>query len=196
MMKKNDKDVKPLVSIIIPVFNVEAYIRKSVQSVIDQTYTNLEIILIDDGSTDDSGRICEEIAKNQERIIVYHQKNQGVSSARNHGIKISTGRWLMFVDPDDWLEKDAVEKLVIAGNDSNADIVLGSYCWDINGINKRASVKTDGVHIYDVKKYRTEFIAACMVAPSTNTLPKENFNVSNTNTIKNFSGKKRPDYYG
>ena len=100
------------ISVIIPVYKVEQYIRQCLDSVIGQTYQNLEIILVDDGSPDGCGMICDEYAKKDSRVIVVHQENQGVSVARNVGIEMATGEWIMFVDPDDWLELECCEKVI------------------------------------------------------------------------------------
>ncbi len=101
----------PLISIIIPVYNVEPYLKDCLDSVINQTYKNLEIILVNDGSTDNSKTICEEYKKKDSRIILINQKNSGLSSARNAGIKQSTGEYISFIDSDDYVEKDYVEYL-------------------------------------------------------------------------------------
>ncbi len=100
-----------LISIIVPVYNVEKYIRKCIDSILNQTYINLEIILIDDGSLDNSGKICDEYAKNDKRIIVIHKKNGGLSEARNTGLDIAKGKYVCFIDSDDYVEKDYVEFL-------------------------------------------------------------------------------------
>lgn len=115
------------VSVIIPVYNVEPYIKKSVDSVLTQTYKNLEIILVDDGSTDDSGKICDEYAKQDDRIQVIHQKNGGLSAARNAGLKIMTGDLIGFLDSDDWIDSDFFEILVQKQVETNADIVIIGY---------------------------------------------------------------------
>ncbi len=99
------------ISIIIPVYNTEKYLRKCLDSIINQTFIELEIILINDGSTDLSGVICEEYSRIDERIIVLHQENGGVSSARNRGLSIANGKYIGFVDPDDWVEPDMYERL-------------------------------------------------------------------------------------
>ena len=92
------------VSIIVPVYNVEKYLPKCIESILNQTYTNLEVILIDDGSTDSSGKICDEYARRDGRIKVIHKENGGNSSARNAGLDCCTGDFLAFVDSDDIIE--------------------------------------------------------------------------------------------
>ena len=100
--------MKEKVSVIVPVYNVEDYIEKCVQSLIKQSYKNIEIILVDDGSPDCSATIIDELAKMDQRISVIHQKNKGVSSARNAGLECSSGDYIMFVDGDDWVDSDYV----------------------------------------------------------------------------------------
>ena len=102
---------EPLISVVVPIYNVEEYLDKCVESIINQTYKNLEIILVDDGSPDNSPMMCDEWSKKDKRIKVIHKKNGGVSSARNIGIDKSKGEWITFVDADDWLEKTYVEDM-------------------------------------------------------------------------------------
>ena len=109
-MKKLE-DVNSLISIIVPVYNVQEYLPKCLDSIINQTYKNLEIILVDDGSTDNSGRICDEYAKRDKRIKFIRQKNSGQANARNKGIKESKGKYIAFVDSDDWIDEDFIETL-------------------------------------------------------------------------------------
>lgn len=97
---------EPKISIIIPVYNAEKYLSKCLNSILNQTYTNYEVILIDDGSSDTSGSICDEYAKREVRFKIIHQPNAGVSAARNNGIEHAQGEWITFVDPDDWLDND------------------------------------------------------------------------------------------
>ncbi|MBO5136215.1 MAG: glycosyltransferase [Clostridia bacterium] len=115
--------MEPLVSIIVPVYNVEKYINTCIKSIIGQTYKNLEIILVDDGTPDNSGEICEEYAKKDNRVTVIHKTNGGLSSARNAGLDIATGAYIMFVDSDDCLVDNAVEILVRDSLKYDADIV-------------------------------------------------------------------------
>ena len=137
------------ISIIIPVYKVEPYLRECLDSVINQTYNNLEIILIDDGSPDNCGAICDEYAKMDSRIIVIHKENAGVSAARNDGLKMMTGDWFTFVDSDDWIEPDYCEKFIQFISEYQADIVfLGGVFWK-NGSNNtevRRSVKSEFVY--------------------------------------------------
>lgn len=115
------------VTIIVPIYNVEKYLRKSIESTINQTYENIEVILIDDGSTDNSGIICEEYQKLDSRVKVIHKENGGLSSARNVGLDNCTGRFIMFLDSDDFLELDAVEKMCKEIQTKEADYVIGNY---------------------------------------------------------------------
>lgn len=106
------------VSIIIPVYNVAEYLPRCIESVLNQDGISLEVLLINDGSTDISGEICDEYAKKDDRIKVFHQENRGVSAARNKGIEESKGDWITFVDADDWIEKNSLERIlnIIKGN--------------------------------------------------------------------------------
>ncbi len=100
-----------LISVIVPIYNVDNYLEKCIDSIINQSYKNLEIILIDDGSTDDCGIICDKYKKNDERIIVIHKKNEGLSSARNKGLDIAKGNLISFIDGDDYIEHNMLATL-------------------------------------------------------------------------------------
>ena len=115
------------VSIIVPIYNDEKYLSQCIESLICQTYTNIEIILINDGSTDNSSTICEMFAQNDNRIRTIHQQNKGLSGARNAGIEVSSGDFIMFVDSDDWIESNTCEEAVKYSEAFNADIVFWSY---------------------------------------------------------------------
>ncbi len=119
-------NVEPLVSIIIPVYKVEKYIRRCIESVQNQTYTNLEIILVDDGSPDNCGAICDEYAAKDTRIKVIHKENGGVSSARNAGLKRAQGDYIGWVDSDDSIEPDYIDKLIYSAVKSKAEIVVAN----------------------------------------------------------------------
>ncbi|MDA3042877.1 MULTISPECIES: glycosyltransferase family 2 protein [unclassified Campylobacter] len=137
----------PLISVIIPIYNVEQYLDECLNSVINQNYKNLEIILVDDGSTDKSGEICDEFAAQDSRIKVLHQKNGGVSVARNNALNIVSGEFIAFVDSDDTIEKNHISNMVNLLND-NTDIV----CVPMNG--KMAEFKFNGE--YALKYILTE----------------------------------------
>lgn len=122
------------ISVIIPVYNVEKYLEKCIQSVINQTIKNLEIILVDDGSTDLSGKICDEYSKKDKRIKVIHKENGGLSDARNAGLNIESGEYIVFVDSDDYIEYNMIENLYKCIKKYNADIVCcGKYLEDEDG---------------------------------------------------------------
>lgn len=115
------------VSIIVPIYNVEKYLSKCIESILSQTYKNIEIILVDDGSPDNSPQICDEYAKKDDRIIVIHKANGGVSSARNAGIDIATGKYIGFVDPDDYIENNMYELMMNKIEEYQANIVICGY---------------------------------------------------------------------
>lgn len=116
-----------LISVIVPVYNVELYLEQCLNSIINQTYKNLEIILVNDGSTDNSGVICDLYANIDNRIIVIHKDNGGVSSARNAGLNVAKGNFIGFVDPDDWIADDMYEKLYLNIQNFNANISVCKF---------------------------------------------------------------------
>ena len=114
-----------MVSIVVPVYNAEKYLEDCLISLVDQTYENIEIILVDDGSVDDSGRICDSWAEKDDRIIVIHKKNGGLSDARNAGIDASRGEYLSFIDSDDfWDDASALEHIHINLTETDADVLV------------------------------------------------------------------------
>lgn len=123
----NDNNNKALISVIIPIYNVEQYLPKCIESVLLQTYSNLEIILVDDGSPDACPQICDEYAKIDSRIKVVHKQNGGLSDARDAGLDIATGSYISFVDSDDWVEKDMIAIMYKAIQDFNVQIAICSY---------------------------------------------------------------------
>lgn len=126
---------EPNVSIIVPIYKVEPYLRKCLDSIVSQTHQNLEIILVDDGSPDNCGKICDEYAAADQRIKVIHKPNGGVSSARNAGLDaVTDGEWIMWVDPDDWIEPDMVEYLLKKAEEYGVEIAeCGFYMEYANG---------------------------------------------------------------
>lgn len=131
-----------LISIIIPVYNAEEFIEKCLDSIKNQTYKNIEVIIINDGSTDNSENICREYCKNNENFRLISKKNGGVSSARNIGLSEAKGDYIGFVDPDDWIEKDMFENLYKLIKDYNADISICGYIKESkNGILNKQNKK-------------------------------------------------------
>ena len=112
-----------MISIIVPVYNVQDYLHSAMESLIRQTYKNFEVILVNDGSTDNSGELCNWYAENHENVYVFHKKNGGLSDARNFGVEKATSDWIVFLDPDDYFEVDALELLVKIQERYNADLI-------------------------------------------------------------------------
>ena len=117
-----------LVSIIVPIYNVDEYLRQCIESLVNQTYKNIEIILVDDGSTDNSGRICDEYLNTDKRIHVIHKENGGSSSARRAGISSASGEYIMLVDGDDWIDQCTVEQCV-RSLDKNRTVELVMFTY-------------------------------------------------------------------
>lgn len=115
------------ISVIVPVYKVEEYLPRCLDSIINQTYKNLEIILIDDGSPDNSGKICDEYAKKNKKIKVIHKENGGASSARNAGLDIMSGDYVTFVDSDDYIRENMIERMLLLSKINNADVVQISF---------------------------------------------------------------------
>ena len=136
-----------LISIIVPIYKVEKYLKKCVESILAQSYSNLDIILVDDGSPDKCGKIIEEFRKEDKRIRTLHQNNGGLSDARNNGIKIANGKYVICIDSDDWIEKDMIEVLYNNIIKTNSDI---SICEFIE--------EDDEGNILSNKKYNNEII--------------------------------------
>ena len=122
------------ISVIVPVYNVETYLERCVESILQQTYAHFELILINDGSTDSSGMICENLASRHENIKVYHLENAGVSNARNTGIKLATGAWITFIDSDDFVTQDYLATLASAVEGVKVGFVIAPLHHIKNGI--------------------------------------------------------------
>lgn len=158
--------MRELISIIVPVYKVEQYLEKCVYSILNQTYQNLELILIDDGSPDKCPKICEKLAQVDSRIIVIHKKNGGLSSARNAGIDIAKGDYIGFVDSDDYIDKQMYEKLYNNMKKYDADISIGKF----QKVYETSEIKTEFIdevidvwsrkealsHLYDKKYFGCE----------------------------------------
>lgn len=147
-----------MVSIIVPIYNIENYIRECLDSILAQTYPYFELILVDDGSPDNCGRICDDYAKGDNRIKVVHKVNGGISSARNAGLEVAKGEWIMHVDGDDWIEPDMIESLIEAAQITGSDMVFGDFMkyGPSAGYNKLPTWSSDK------KKSMTNYIAYVM----------------------------------
>lgn len=124
-----------LLSIVVPVYNVAPYLDRSIQSILGQTYQNLEAILVDDGSTDGSGEICEKYARQDSRVKLISQENQGASAARRNGIRLASGTYMSFVDPDDYIDLDLYERLMACRG--NFDVVVSQWLRESEGGTRR-----------------------------------------------------------
>ena len=152
---------KVKISVVIPIYNVEKYLVKSVESVIHQTYHNLEIILVDDGSPDNSGKLADELAERDSRIKVIHKTNGGLSDARNAGMNIATGDYIAFLDSDDLLPENAYELMVNKAIEENADYVIGNYinCNEDDSLWEKPVFNTEKYQGFklDIKDYVDSF---------------------------------------
>jgi len=122
-----------LVSIVIPIYNSEAYLDKCIQSALNQSYPHIEIILVDDGSTDTSGKVCDEYASTDSRVKVIHKPNGGLVSSRKAGISAATGEYVLYIDGDDWIELDLVKRYLEQALEHNADVVVSSHKVNLEG---------------------------------------------------------------
>ena len=122
-----------LISVVVPVYNVEKYIERCVVSIVNQTYTNLEIILVDDGSTDQSGLICDELNNQDDRIKVIHKMNEGLGLTRNRGVTEAKGEYICFIDSDDYVEKQYIETIYFDLKKQEADVCYCGHTKDIDG---------------------------------------------------------------
>ena len=150
---------KNLISIIVPIYNVEKYLDRCIESIINQTYKNLEIILVDDGSPDNCPKMCEDWAKKDKRIKVIHKENGGISEARNVGINNATGDYIAFVDSDDFIDKEMYEKLLQNLIRTNSDISICSmiYYYENDQIKELKNNDASFFIYDDIKKYDNLF---------------------------------------
>jgi glycosyltransferase involved in cell wall biosynthesis len=164
------EDNKDLVSVIVPVYKVEKYLDRCIKSIREQTYTELEIILVDDGSPDSCGRMCDEYAASDDRIKVIHKQNGGLSDARNAGIEAATGQWIVFVDSDDYISTEMISYLKSVADENSADIAWCRYketaadeedaAFDSKGSVEEICSGRDAEYLF----YRMGMMSECMVA--------------------------------
>lgn len=140
---------KGLISVVLPIFNVEKYLDRCVESIVNQTYQNLEIILVDDGSTDRCPLICDSWAKKDKRIKVIHKKNAGLGYARNSGLENALGEYIFFFDSDDYVKKDTIEKVYYTAKKHNCDMVIfGHYDVNVEGHIKKVYKPNTEKNVY------------------------------------------------
>lgn len=137
--------MKPVLTIIVPVYNVDKYLTTCIQSILNQSFLDFELILVDDGSSDDSGAICDSFVKSDPRISVYHTENKGVSCARNYGLDRAKGEYIMFVDSDDELPQNAIAQLL----KDNADFVVGGVLRRMCGHEQLYRYRDSKDYLYD-----------------------------------------------
>ena len=138
--------MKPMVSVIVPVYNAEQTLRRCVASILEQQFTDLELLLVDDGSTDASGEICDEFAARDARVTVLHQENAGVSAARNHALDQANGTYLQFLDSDDWITPDATRSLVRAAETHHCDLVIADFYRVVGErLSRKGDIDEDGL---------------------------------------------------
>ncbi len=144
-----------LISIIVPIYKVpENYLKACIESLITQSLHDIEIILVDDGSPDNCGEICEAYKKEDKRIIVVHKKNGGLCSARNAGYKAASGKWIMFVDGDDWIEKETCEEMFSSGEKYHVDMVMCGTYRDFTNSRTPLKYKLEPDKVYDMNGCR------------------------------------------
>ncbi len=144
------------ISVIVPIYNVERYLSECIESILNQTYRYLEVILIDDGSTDQSGKICDNYAEQDFRVKVIHQKNGGAANAKNAGLKVATGKYLAFLDGDDFLEKDAYLHMIKELEEYQADVVQCCLRY-IYCNRKEDKIVNKKITIFDTKSYLEKY---------------------------------------
>ena len=153
--------MNPLVSIIVPVYNAEKTIGRCIESILKQDYTNFELLIIDDGSKDNSGVICDEYAAGDNRIIVVHKENSGVSDSRNMALDMAQGTYLQFLDADDWITPNATRTFAEAAEDNKADMVISDFYRVVDKrVSQKGSIDKEGLLT------REEFASEMMENPS------------------------------
>ncbi|WP_024867331.1 glycosyltransferase family 2 protein [Butyrivibrio sp. FCS014] len=150
--------MEPIVSIVIPVYNVEATLGRCIKSVVNQTYRNIEIILVDDGSQDKSGDICDKWKLCDDRIKVIHKANAGLGEARNTGIDNASGKYIMFCDSDDFMHASSVEKCVLFAEKNSADIVHFGFFWVDEELNVENELRAEEERVFRGEQIIKEFL--------------------------------------
>ena len=153
--------MNPAISVIVPVYNTEKYLRRCIDSILSQTFTDFELLLINDGSTDSSGEICDQYAAKDERVRVFHKENGGVSSARNVGLDEARGEWIAFVDSDDWVEFGYL--LAFWQADCSADLLVGTAIIRKQDFPDRYCMLTPVGLLTDIKSFLSFTLGTCLM---------------------------------
>ncbi len=144
--------MKPAISVIVPIYNIEKYIRRALDSILAQTFSNFELLLIDDGSTDSCKEICDEYGNKHQHIRVFHKENGGLSSARNYGLERALGEYTIFFDPDDWVEPQCLEELYSIAEKTKADVVMCAIYYNDKYRQTYSSQRPSSTQARDVLK--------------------------------------------
>jgi glycosyltransferase involved in cell wall biosynthesis len=139
-MKNKTITNQPIVSVVVPLYNAASFMSRAIESILRQTYTNLEIILVNDGSSDNTLKMCSSYAQSDKRFVIYSQVNAGAAAARNVGVSLATGKYLTFIDSDDWVDDEYLAKLVKAAQDSNSQISVCDYFYVEDEVSRRRKV--------------------------------------------------------
>ena len=150
--------MNPLISVIVPVYKVEMYLKRCIDSIVTQTYSNIELILIDDGSPDNCPQICESYKEKDSRIVVIHKKNEGLSAARNKGLDIAHGDYITFIDSDDWVSTEYLSKLYSSIKETNADIAIVNH-KQVTDFPVKLSKKNRTIRLFSRQEALFELIA-------------------------------------
>ena len=178
-----NSNINPKISVLVAAYNVEKFIRKCVQSIIEQTYTNLEIIVVDDCSQDDTGRICDELASKDSRIIsIHHEKNQRLPGVRNTGLENATGEYIVFVDGDDWLAIDFVEYLYGIIKKTKSDMAISCTNFTTRDMQQ---TKREYIEIWTPEQATANFLYSRIPIGAWNKIYKREFIEENKLRFKN-----------
>lgn len=179
-----------LVSVIVPVYNSQKYLGKCLTSILKQTYRTIEVLLVDDGSTDQCGTLCEEYAMTDPRIRVIHQKNQGVAAARNTGLDRAKGDFVLFVDSDDWLELEMIENMIAVEKETNSDIVVCD-CQKDRETGSELYTHPYRSGFYDFSSIEKEYFPELLITKNI----EYPLTISNCVLLYRFSGKRKAVRY-
>lgn len=170
--------MKPDISVIIPIYNAENYLEKSIKSILNQTFSNLEVILVDDGSRDGSKKICEKFMKEDYRVRYIYKENGGASSAKNKGIEIAQGKYIEFVDADDFLDIDYIENLFHGIKQEEVDICVGNIAFckkeENSFYKKKLNILSGVFSVQEWLKFYSEYMPKAIIGASWNKLFKKN----------------------